>query len=642
MQGKVLGGRYEVLKFLGQGGFGDTYLVRDRFKPVHSQCVVKQLKPKRNDPLTLEAAKKLFEREVQFLYKLGKHDRIPRLLDHFEEDRQFYLVQEFVDGEDLIAEINANGRIDEGKITDLLQDVLETLQFVHANQVIHRDIKPSNLIRRRQDGKFALIDFGAVKQITSQQVDPSGVANLTIAIGTPGYMPLEQQGGKPRFSSDIFALGMTAIHGLTGMAPNLLQEDYRTGDIIWQPHAPQVSKRLGTILTKMVKSYYKERYETAEDVLADLAQLKSQASIPQQVAQHFSNLKLPASSLKLPPISSLPSARSPKEAWYYLVPLAGIVVIAAIAVARFPPGNAVTQNPSAPINTANSIDELVKQGNRLFHAGKYEDAIAIYDRALNSNPTNPAVVWRSRGLALSRLQKYNEAIASYDRSLAIAPNDAQALGSKGFAFWKLGKREEAINFYTQSLSVKPDSANTLNNRAVALIELKRYAEALKDVDRSIEIDPNLSDSWNLRGEIMLYGLKRYEEAVIACDRAIRIQPNYPVAWLHRGDALSRLQRYQEALFSYEEALKNKPNFPEAWLSKAITLSLQKKYDEAIASVDRALKYRDNYPDAWFAKGIILSKLGKHREAVSAYDKSLALKPDDKVVQDARQRAAANL
>lgn len=639
MQGKVLGGRYETIAFLGQGGFGDTYLVGDRFKPVNSQCVVKQLKPKRNDPLTLEAAKKLFEREVQSLYKLGKHDRIPQLLDHFEENQQFYLVQEFVDGEDFSTEINVNGRIDEEKITALLQDVLEALQFVHANQVIHRDIKPSNLIRRRQDDKFVLIDFGAVKQVSSQQVGSSGVANLTIAIGTPGYMPLEQQGGKPRFSSDIYALGMTAIHGLTGIPPNQLQEDYGTGDLIWQPHAPQVSNRLSSILTKMVKSYYKERYETVEEVLADLAKLKSQASMTQQVAQHFSKLKLPASNLKLPATSKLPVPRSPK-AWYYLIPLAGVVIIAAIAVTSFFPGASVTQNPSSP--TVNSTDELVKEGNRQFHAGKYEEAIATYDRALSSNPTDPAVVWRSRGLAFARLQKYNEAIASYDRALTIKPNEDQILGSKGFALWKLGKREEAIAFYDRALSIQPDNANTLNNRAVALIELKRYNEALKDVDRAIGIGQDLSNSWNLRGEIMLYGLKRYDEAIVAYDRAIRIQPNYSAAWLHRGDALSRLKRYQEALFSYEEALKNKPDFPEAWLSKAITLSLQKKYDEAIVAVDRSLKYRDNYPDAWFAKGIILSKLGRHREAVAAYDKSLALKPDDKVVQDARQRAAANL
>jgi tetratricopeptide (TPR) repeat protein len=641
VQGKVLGERYEVLKFLGQGGFGDTYLVGDRFKPINSQCVVKQLKPKRNDPLTLEAAKKLFEREVQVLYQLGRHDRIPQLLDHFEENQQFYLVQEFVDGEDFTTEILTNGHLDEEKIVDLLQDVLETLQFVHANQVIHRDIKPSNLIRRQQDGKFVLIDFGAVKQISSQQIESSGVANLTIAIGTPGYMPLEQQGGKPRFSSDIYALGMTAIHGLTGMAPNLLQEDYRTGDIIWQPHAPAVSGRLGSVLTKMVKSYYKERYETVEDVLADLAQLKSQVSIPQQVAQHFSNLKLPASSLKLPAISALPIPRSPK-AWYYLIPLAGVAIVAAIAIPRFLSGTDVTQNPSNPIATTNSTDELVKQGNILFHTGKFEEAITIYEKALNSNPTDPALVWRSRGLALSRLQKYNEAIASYERALAIKSNDDLALGSKGFALWKLGRREEAVTFYSQSLNIRPDNANTLNNRAAALIGLKRYDEALKDVDRSIGIDPKLADSWSLRGEIMLYGLKRYEEAAIAYDRSISIQPNHPNAWLHRGEALSRLKRYQEALFSYEEALKNKPDFPEAWLSKGITLSLQKKYNEAIASADTALKYRENYPDAWFAKGIWLAALGRYREAVAAYDKSLVLRPDDKVVQDARKKAAANL
>jgi serine/threonine protein kinase/regulator of sirC expression with transglutaminase-like and TPR domain len=637
VQTKVLGKRYEIVRFIGQGGFGDTYLARDRFKPVNSQCVIKQLKPKSTDPNTLEAAQRLFEREVQFLYKLGKHDRIPQLLDHFEEDRQFYLVQEFVDGDDLSNMFNRGDRMDETAIIAMLVDVLETLQFVHANQVVHRDIKPSNLIHRRQDDKFVVIDFGSVKQVSAQQV-AGGITSLTIAIGTPGYMPLEQQSGKPRFSSDIYALGMTAIHGLTGMAPHQLQEEYNTGEILWQSHCPQLNIHLASILHKMVRSHYRDRYQQVEDVLSDLQKL--QKSNNNQLSQlsrlgQLGQLGQIASDLtRFKTRFKLPLPRSPKI-WYFLAPITGVILLA-ISISRFVPSQ-TTQNPP-PSSTAS----LVTEGNRLFHAGKYTEAIDVYDRALNGNPENPTQVWVSRGITLSKLEKFEESIASYDRALAISPNDASALDNKGFSFWKLMRLDDAIAIYTKALSIAPQNTTTWNNRAVALIDLKKYDEALKDIDKSIEIAPDLFDSWNLRGEVMLYGLKRYEEAVLAYDRAIRIQPNSPFAWRYRGESLSRLQRYQEAIFSCEEALKNKPDFPEAWLSKAFALSQLNKQEEAIASVDRALQYRDNYSDAWFAKGILLAKLGRYKEAVAAYDKSLALKPDEQIVRDARKKALEKL
>ncbi|NJM27807.1 MAG: protein kinase [Pseudanabaena sp. RU_4_16] len=381
MQGQLLGKRYEIIRFLGQGGFGDTYLARDRFKPINSQCVVKQLQPKSNDPYTLEAAKKLFEREVQFLYKLGKHDLIPQLLDHFEEDRQFYLVQEFVDGGDLSTMFDSGDRLDEATVIAMLSDVLETLQFVHANQVVHRDIKPSNLIHRHLDGKFVLIDFGAVKQVSVQQVT-GGLTSLTIAIGTPGYMPLEQRSGKPRFSSDIYALGMTAIHGLTGMAPHQLQEDYNTGEILWQAHSPQLNPHLVRILDKMVKSHYRDRYQQVEDVLQDLQKL--QKPVATQLNRIASDLSF-----------KLPVPRSPKI-WYFLAPITGIIPIS-VTIARFIPSQPITQNP--PISSTAS---LVKEGNKLFHAGKSTEAIASVDRALQYRDNYPDA-WFARGIWLAKI-----------------------------------------------------------------------------------------------------------------------------------------------------------------------------------------------------------------------------------------------
>ncbi|MFB2917083.1 GUN4 domain-containing protein [Aerosakkonema funiforme] len=270
MQGKTLGGRYQIISHLGGGGFGTTFLAVDRHLPGNPQCVVKQLKPRTADnPSALQVARRLFNREAEVLYQLGNHDRIPRLFAHFEEEQEFYLVQEFVAGYELKQELRVGQQLNEAQVIVLLRDILEILGFVHQQNVIHRDIKPSNLIRRRLDGKLVLIDFGAVKQFGSQVINPEGETSLTIAVGSPGYMPNEQMAGKPRFSSDIFAVGIIGIQAATGLNPRQLPEDPRTCEIVWRNFV-QVSSEFADVLDKMVRYDFRQRYQSADEALSAL------------------------------------------------------------------------------------------------------------------------------------------------------------------------------------------------------------------------------------------------------------------------------------------------------------------------------------------------------------------------------------
>ncbi|NJO42720.1 MAG: protein kinase [Cyanobacteria bacterium CRU_2_1] len=288
-EGVRLGGRYQVIGYLGGGGFGQTYLAQDIHLPGQPHCVVKHLKPTLTDTLSLETAQRLFETEAQVLYKLSDYNQIPRLLAHFQENQEFYLVQEFIEGENLGKELVPGNRFDESETIALLQDILEVLVYIHHQNVIHRDLKPSNLIRRTRDGKIVLIDFGAVKQLSTQMVQTHGHTTRTIAIGSPGYMPSEQMAGRPRFCSDLYAAGMIGIQALTGLHPKSLPEDARTSELIWRDRA-EVSLLFGDILDKMVRYDFRERYQSALDVLADLKPLapeRSNASIvsPTSVTQ---------------------------------------------------------------------------------------------------------------------------------------------------------------------------------------------------------------------------------------------------------------------------------------------------------------------------------------------------------------------
>ncbi|MEM8720085.1 MAG: protein kinase [Cyanobacteria bacterium P01_G01_bin.39] len=272
--GQTIQGRYYVVKQLGRGGVGVTFLAHDQ-QCFDSQCVVKQLKPKTLNPKTLTIARRLFNREAEIMNRLGDCDRIPRLLAYFEQDTDFFLVQELIEGHDLSQEIIPGQAWSESKTIALVRDVLEVLLVVQQHSVIHRDLKPSNLMRRSQDDKIILIDFGSVKQVSTQIIDAAGQVKQTVAVGTKSYMPMEQMIGRPGFYSDIYALGIIAIQALTGINPKKLAVDQQ-GEIIWRSRLNSrinYQPRFLDILDKMVRYRHQERYSSAGAVLADLSQL---------------------------------------------------------------------------------------------------------------------------------------------------------------------------------------------------------------------------------------------------------------------------------------------------------------------------------------------------------------------------------
>ncbi|MFN4876421.1 MAG: protein kinase domain-containing protein, partial [Aphanizomenon sp.] len=275
MIGTIIDGRYHIIQNLGQGGFGTTFLAKDTKRPGNPLCVVKQFTPASTDPATLIILKRLFDQEAVMLETLGKHDQIPQLLAHIEEYQKFYIVQEYIKGNDLSDELISGQKMSEADVIQLLIEILEALEFVHKYKVIHRDIKPDNIRRRHLDNTIFLIDFGAVKEVRTQLVNKQGQITSTVIIGTPGYMLLEQQRGKPQLSSDIYAVGIIAIQAITGLLPDKLEEDIKTGEIIWSKYA-NVSPKLATVLDKMVSYDFRKRYPTAKEALQAVKKLLPQ------------------------------------------------------------------------------------------------------------------------------------------------------------------------------------------------------------------------------------------------------------------------------------------------------------------------------------------------------------------------------
>ncbi|WP_404786101.1 protein kinase [Altericista sp. CCNU0014] len=278
---KVMGDRYRIVRDIGHGGFGRTYLAED-INRFNEYCVLKELAPAAENQ-DLEKAKELFAREAEVLYKL-EHPQIPKFREWFTEStrQSMFLVQDYAEGptyQDILRDRQRQGRtFVESEIVTLLSQLLPVLSYIHGRGVVHRDLSPDNLICRNSDRLPVLIDFGGVKEVaasTAKARGPAGedreTSNVTL-IGKPGYSPEEQmRRGQVSAASDLYALGVTALVLLVGQDPADFYDAFHlTFD--WRDRVP-VSPGLAAILDKMVAHRVAERYTTAEQVLADIKAL---------------------------------------------------------------------------------------------------------------------------------------------------------------------------------------------------------------------------------------------------------------------------------------------------------------------------------------------------------------------------------
>lgn len=274
----LLNSRYQIIQVLGGGGFGETFLAEDTYLPSRRRCVIKQLKPMTHDPQMYQLIQQRFAREAAILEKLGdRSDQIPKLYAYFSENGQFYLVQEWIQGQTITSLVEIKGLLSETAVRNILVSLLSVLDYVHTEGIIHRDIKPDNIILRHENGLPILIDFGAVKETIATVSDPQGKIKPSIVLGTPGFMSPEQAAGRPSYTSDLYSLGMTAVYMLTGKLPQELEIDLQAGHILWQQYAKNVSPGLIAVLDRAIQSHPRDRYTTAKKMLQDI--LQSDASI---------------------------------------------------------------------------------------------------------------------------------------------------------------------------------------------------------------------------------------------------------------------------------------------------------------------------------------------------------------------------
>lgn len=388
----LLANRYQIIRMLGEGGFGQTFLAEDTQMPSKRICVIKQLKPAHTEPAVYQVVQDRFQREAAILEKLGeKHPQIPRLYAYFSDAEQFYLVQEWIEGETLEQLMADQTTFDEWAVRKILLDLLPVLEFVHAQGMIHRDIKPENIILRKSDRVSVLIDFGAVRETMGTVFNSRGNPTSSIVIGTPGYMPAEQAAGRPIPSSDLYSLGLTAIYLLTAKTPQMLESDPQTGEIIWQPFA-QVSAKFAAILTQMVRSHPRDRYTSATELRSAL-ELPS-ATLPTAPPSQVGTAMMGSSSSTAVVASSVPVSSPPNSNRGKLIAagiLGGGLLTAAIAASfllnRDNPPASIVQAPSPSITASPSPSV---QANPIPVPSPSESPIAARSPSPITSPTEPA------------------------------------------------------------------------------------------------------------------------------------------------------------------------------------------------------------------------------------------------------------
>jgi serine/threonine protein kinase/regulator of sirC expression with transglutaminase-like and TPR domain len=547
---------FKVIEPIGRGGFGKTYLAENT-SCLNKRCVVKQLAYQGQSTWAAKKALELFQQEAEQLAQLGEDAQIPTLLAYFQEDNYFYLVQQFIEGENLLKQLEKQGKYSEAQIQQLLFDLLPVLEFIHNQGVIHRDIKPENIMRRYQDNKgygvwfvrlcysyitrllpsfypvscrllqpaFSicthnkpiLIDFGVAKLLSQTAVATSHVGT---SIGSHGYSPLEQiQDGKAVYASDLFALGVTCFHLLSDIHPFSMWTEYGYGWMSdWRKYISNpVSLQFGHILDKLLQKNVQDRYQCAKDVLQDL-QVYTAALVSTPVLAPTVQFS-PSQSSKFPvsePLTTyqnvsadaqVPKKSIPKMALLFGAGLAGAGLVVAIAVgltvnylkaASQPPQP--TPSPIASSTVELTAKELLDRGDTLFNQGKKQEAIALYDKSIALEPTNSAA-YMSRGFARVDVDDKQGAIADYTKAIELDPKNSYSYSSRGNVRSDLNDKPGAIEDLNKAIALDPKDAFAYSSRGHVHVDLGDKQKAIADYTKAIELDPKSPYPYSSRGHV---------------------------------------------------------------------------------------------------------------------------------------------
>ena len=626
---QLIGGRYSITSYLGGKAGLETYLADNLHRQYQSPCLIKQFELPHSNGVSKIELESSFAEELSILERLGYHDQIPQLWDHFTENDEFYLVQEYIQGENLAQKI-AQQNLSVPQIVQILDSALSVLQFVHQNRLIHRNIKPSNLIIRDSDQQVVITDFGILQEIKTSPL----IAVDSHNFDRENYWSPEQIAGRPTISSDLYGMGMTAIEALTGNKPGTFTRE-ATGKVLWNANL-NLDRRLMRIIDKLVQLDLGQRYQSADQVLKDLRKVNSYRTSNQ------SQSKLQ--------IQDTPPKRR-KSTVPLLIGLLGIICLLGSIEFAFPrlrPFYYLSRGEKLlPQQPQNALDTFTKaidlqpeswrgwlgRGDALAAMERYDQALESYVEATELNSDN-SLGWKKQGDIQLRLENFSEAIASYNRALELDPEDPAIYNQKGRALFELQQYEAALVMQDAAWSKEQDNPEFLSDRARSLFQLRRYSQALGVFNRAQAKEPNQLELWQEKF-LVLEALNRPQAAAKVVREVsnrylqlVQQQPEQASNWIAQADFFTLAQMHGKAVDSYRQATALQPDSYEAWLGQGKAAAQLGDREAALEAFDQALLIRPQSYRVWQAKGQVYQAQGNYDQAIANYNQAIQISSDD--------------
>ena len=621
--GDIIGHNYEVLGVVGKGGFGVVYLVYSR----EAEYAL-ALKTFRDEYLEDSEARTLFRKEAQVWVDLERHPYLVRAYFVDEISGRLYIAMEY------IAPVESSPNALQGYLDrrppDLSQSLRWAIQFCYGMEYAyskgircHRDIKPANIMIS-QDKTVKISDFGlagvlGASKLTSAirlniQEDKVGLSMHTIAgqgLGTPTHMPPEQFYDISYCDqrSDIYSFGIVLFQMASGgklpFLPVLPKDNSQGGHLrFWQEiqrlheqaPVPKLSTPLFPIIQRCLEKMPDKRYTSFYELRSDLEPLLKQ---------------------KTGEIIRIPAGKK-VETWDLC--LKGVSLI---SLGRY--DEAIRLFDKALELDPRDAEVWTNKGLSLFKLGRKDEAIRCFDKAIEIDP-RVAEAWNNKGTILNELGRYDDAIRCLDKAILLDSRDAGIWANKGRSFFSLGRKDEALRCFDKAIEIDSRFAGAWVNKGKFLNMLGRYDEGIQCLDKAILLDPKNANAWHNKG-ISLFHLGHKDEAVRCIDKVIELDPCAANAWYEKGAGLGKTGRHDEAISCFEKVIELDPQHALAWNYKGVSLASLGRYEEAIWCCERALELDPHNEIAWNSKGAILLALGRHDETIQCCDKAIELNPE---------------
>jgi serine/threonine protein kinase len=571
----LLSDRYRPIKRIGQGGFGITYLAEDTAR-FNKCCVIKQL------TLQIPDAQRLFEAEARRLEELADYPSIPRLLAYHSNSNYLYLVQEFVEGQDLNKELQQKGVFNEAQVKDFLNVILPILGVIHERGIIHRDIKLDNIMRSANN-RLVLIDFGISKIIPANNTPYPG----TIA-GTNGYAAPEQmKEGIVTPASDLYSLGAASFHLLTNMSPGNMFMDYGYNwTISWREHLNQsISTELGEIIDKLLRHEYKNRYQSAKEVLKALDEPN-----PQKILQQ-------------PPLNNVATVISSvdrKNNYQQYAALAAFITM--IGSGFFVVNNTFQQTAESYFEHGNKRPASDKKGS-----------IEDYTQAIKLKPNYPEAYF-NRGVDRFDSGDKKDAIKDYTQAIKLKSDYSEAYYNRAVARSSLNDQKGAIEDYTQAITLNPDYTKAFYGRGLERSESGNQKGAIEDYTQAIKLNPDYVEAYVDRG-VSRSSANNKKGAIEDYTKAIKLQPSYSLAYYNRAITRSSLNDRKGAIEDYTEAIKLSPNNPDYYSNRGLVRVDSDDITGAIEDCNQSLKIKSDHPASYICRGMAKYKSNDKKSGI---------------------------